>query len=310
MMKKLICIVLAGLMALSMAACASSGGEEPGVTEPMELKRPDLSAITNWVLTAEYEGNAAKPREYIYDHNGILQGFGSHKASTAVNDLGGKTVRLTAYTDEGEVSPMLSKFEYVYDAKGMLVAYNRMEAISNKLADSFTFEYDDQGRLIKQEKFYMELPQETISYTYDDQGRLAGAKYLTTVYDVTYTYTYGQERWPDCVSYTLNYVKTGNVEQCKVLLQPKVEHDQSHYRLTLVAGEGSEGVTVGKELVIYEELINTVGNASAVRIELTKWDSFQMGWVPLGQYGAMNAINWSAGSGTLVFKPLAAYLAQ
>jgi hypothetical protein len=181
--------------------------------------------------------------------------------------------------------------------------------MSGKIADSFLFTYDDRGRLIRQEKFYMELPQETITYTYDQQ-RLVGASYQTSVYDVTYSLNYGLQQWPDSVSYTVRYVKTGNVEECKVMLSSRVEHDKTHYRLTLVAGEGSEGVTVGKELVVYEELIDTLGDADAVRIVLGDWGSFHMGWVPMRQLGAMNAANWASGSATFVYTPLAVYLAQ
>lgn len=309
-MKKWIGLVLAALMMLSLAACASSGEEGTAATEPEQLQRPDLSAVSNWVMTAEYEGSSEKVRKYSYDNNGVLTGFGSHEATAVENELGGKTVRLISYDEKGEPSPFLSKHEYVYDAKGNLAAYRRLEPMSgDKLADSFTFEYDELGRLTKQEKSYMDLPQETITYTYDQQ-RLVGASYQTSVYDVTYSLSYGQQRWPDSISYTVRYVKTGNVEDCKVMLSSRVEHDQTHFRLTLVAGEGSEGVAVGKELVVYEELIDSLGDADAVRIALGDWGSFHMGWVPMRQFGALNAANWSSGSGVFVYTPLAVYLAQ
>lgn len=308
-MKKWICVLLAALLALSAAACASAGEEGTSGTQPEPLKRPDLSAVTNWVMTAEYEGSSEKVRKYEYDNSGNLTGFGDYNATSEDNDRGGKTLKLTAYDKQGQVSAQLSRLEYVYDGNGRLAEYRRFEAISNKLADSFLFTYDENGRLIKQEKSYMDLPQETISYTYEGQ-RLVGASYQTSVYDVTYSLSYGQQRWPDSISYTVRYVKTGNVEQCKVMLSSRVEHDKTHYRLTLVAGEGSEGVTVGKELVVYEELIDSLGDADAVRIVLGDWGSFHMGWVPMGQFGALNAANWSSGSGAFVYTPLAVYLAQ
>jgi hypothetical protein len=59
-----------------------------------------------------------------------------------------------------------------------------------------------------------------------------------------------------------------------------------------------------------EELIDSLGDADAVRIALGDWGSFHMGWVPMRQFGALNAANWSSGSGVFVYTPLAVYLAQ
>ena len=58
------------------------------------------------------------------------------------------------------------------------------------------------------------------------------------------------------------------------------------------------------------ELIDSLGDADAVRIALGDWGSFHMGWVPMRQFGALNAANWSSGSGVFVYTPLAVYLAQ
>lgn len=309
-MKKMLCFLLAVLMLLSMAACTSpeQGGADTG-TKPAEPVRPDLGEFSPWLLTLEYEDDTSKFREYTYDQNGVLTGYGSHRASTSGNDLGGKTVKLVSYDQDGKVSNTLSKYEYVYDAKGNLVQYRRLEALGDKLADSFNFTYDEQGRLIRQEKFYMDLPQETATYTYD-QENLVGATYQTSVYDASYTYTYGQEKWPQTVEYTIRYLKTENVEQGKVLVRSQVKHDAFLYRLTLTVGEGSEGAPAGKELLMYEELIDTAGDADAVRIVVGDWGGFHMGWLPMQQLGAMNAVNWSVSGGTYVFKPLAVYLTQ
>lgn len=308
-MKKWFCAALVALLAFGAAACSSEGQNGTSGTEPTVLRRPDLSSYASWVLTTEYELSSEKHRSYEYDNQGNLTGFSNYKAVREDNDRGGKTVKLTAYDDHGQVSALHSKFEYIYDEAGLLVEYRREEPISSKLADSFVFTYDSEGRLVKQEKFYMELPQETVSYTYD-ADRLTGASYQTSVYDVTYTYTYGQEKWPDSIEFTKEYVKTGNREEGKLVIGNTVDHDASHFRLTLMAAEGSVGVAVGQTLLVYEELIDSLGDADAVRLQLGDWGNFQMGWVPMGQLGALNAVNWSGGSATLVFKPLSVYLTE
>ena len=55
------------------AAVGTSG------TQPEPLKRPDLSAVTNWVMTAEYEGSSEKVRRYEYDNSGNHVGYPYHR---------------------------------------------------------------------------------------------------------------------------------------------------------------------------------------------------------------------------------------
>ena len=308
-MKKLICLMLAALMALSMAACAGSGEETTAVTEPEVFERPDLDQFAPWVLTAEYEGTGGKLRNYEYNENGELTGFGDYKAVTEENDRGGKTLKLTAYDSEGKVSAQFSKYEYIYDEAGRMVEYKRFEAIGNKLADSFVFTYDADGQLVKQEKFYMELPQETIEYTYEGQ-QLTKSSYKTSVYDATYTYVLDDAGWPAEIRYTVRYVKTGNVDEGTLVLDAKVEQDAKHYQVTLTAEVGDEDQKATRELLVYEEVIDTAGDVDAVRIVLGDWGSFQMGWVPARALGSLVGANWSGGTGTYIYKPLSVYLTE
>lgn len=305
-MKKVLCAVLAGLLALSMAACAT-GGDNPGSTEETKTySRPDLGEFAPWVLTAEYELTSEKKRDYRYDQNGELTGFGDYKAASAENDQGGKTVTLTAYDQDGKVSNYLSKFEYIYDSEGRLAAYRRLEAPSGKLADSYTFTYNADGKVVKQEKFYMEMLQETMEYTYDGE-LMTKATFKSTVYESTYSYTYDETGVPCKLDYHTLYVKTGKVDEGVLELKKEEILDGSVYRLTLCVSEESDSAAAGKELMVYEELIDSVGGVDAVRLQFNDWGFFHIGAVPMRQLGAMAAANWSSGSATLIFKPLAVY---
>lgn len=310
-MKKIFCLVLSLLLLLSMAGCKQSQStNDPVPTDaPTEPTKPSLEAFGPWVLTTEYEKDTDKLRNYRYDESGSLLGFGDYEVSTESNDQGGKTLKLTAYDAEGNVSTMLSKMHYVYNAEGKLVAYQRYEALGGKLADSFVFEYDSNGNMVKQEKFYMDNWHETITYSYES-GRLTAATFKSSVYESSYTYVYDDDGVLSQLNFHTKYVKSGNEDKGSLALLKSVYEDDTTYRVILSTGSGSDGVSQGKEVVRYEEVYDAEGKPLSVTLELKEWGLFQIAAMPMRQCGAMNTANWSAGSAKFVYKPLDVYLAQ
>lgn len=308
-MKKLLCLTLSLLLLLSMAGCKDSG-DGPAPTEaPTAPAKPDLQQFGPWVVTTEYEKDTDKLRNYSYDESGNLLGFGDYKATSEINDQGGKTVKLLAYDAEGNVSNMLSKLHYIYNAEGRLVGYQRYEALGNKLADSFVFEYDSNGNMVKQEKFYMDNWHETITYTYEGK-QLTAAAFKSSVYEASYSYVYDSDGLLSQLDFCTKYVKSGNEVKGSLALQKSVYEDDTTYRVSLSTGSASDGVSQGKEVVRYEEVYDAEGKPVSVTLELKEWGLFQIASIPMRQCGAMNAANWSSGSAKFVYQPLAEYLAQ
>ena len=309
-MKKLLCLVLSALLLLSMAGCKSGDGNgaDPTVA-PTEPPKPSLEEFGPWVLTAEYEKDTDKLRNYRYDESGALLGFGDYEASTESNDQGGKTVKFTAYDADGNESAMLSKMHYVYDADGKLVAYQRYEALGGKLADSFVFEYDSNGNMVRQEKFYMDNWHETITYRYEN-GRVVAGTFKSSVYEAEYTYVYDSEGVLSQLDFHTKYIKSGNEDKGSLALVKSVYEDKNTYRVILSTGKASDGVSQGKEVVRYEVSYDDSGKPLHVTLELKEWGLFQIATMPMRQCGAMNTANWSAGSAKFVYKPLADYVKQ
>ena len=309
-MKKLLCLALSLLLLLSMVGCKDGGDGTAPTEAPGIPAKPALEDFGPWVLTAEYEKDTDKLRNYRYDENGNLLGFGDYKATSEANDLGDKTVKLVPYDADGSVSNMLSKMHYIYDATGKLVGYQRYEALGDKLADSFVFEYDTAGNMVKQEKSYMDKWHETITYTYDGT-KLTAATFKSSVYEAAYTYIYDAEGILSQLDFTVDYVKSGNVVEGSIVLQKTVYEDEKTYRVTLSAGSASNGVSQGKEVIRYEEMYDDEGKPLSVTLEFREWGGlFQVGAMPMRRCGAMNTANWSAGSAKFVYKPLANYIAQ
>lgn len=310
-MKKVLCLILSVLLLLSMVGCkdADSGETAAPTDGPTEPTKPSLESFGPWVLTTEYTKNSDTFRQYRYDDDGALLGYGNYEATSEANDLGGKTVKLVAYDDEGNVSDRLSKMHYVYNADGRLMSYQRYEALGGKLADSFVFEYDSNGNMVKQEKFYMDNWHETITYTYDGK-QLTGATFKSSVYEASYSYAYDDEGILNRLDFSTKYVKSGNVVKGSLALQKSVYEDDTTYRVSLATGSASDGVSQGKEILRYEEIYDAEGKPVSVTLEVKEWGLFQNGSIPMRQCGAMNTANWSSGTAKYVYKPLADYLAQ
>lgn len=307
-MKKFLSLTLACLLLLSMAACKIGDGDPSPTEAPTEPARPSLEQYGPWVLTAEYEGTTEKKREYRYGENGSLLGYGDYQATSSDNDLGGKTVKLVPYDENGQVSTYLSKHQYVYNAAGKLVRYQRNEAIGDKLADSYTFEYNADGKMIKQEKFYMDIWQEGIEFTYDGD-KLTKSSFKSSVYEASYTFIYDSDGILSELNFTTKYVKSGNVDKGTLALQKNVHEDDTTYRVTLSTSDSSDGVSKGKTILTYEERYDAAGNIQSVQVEVADWGLFQVAAVPMRQLGAMNTVNWSGGSAKFVYQPLSVYLA-
>ena len=310
-MKRLLCLILGLLLLLSMVGCKQGkGGEGPATTDaPMVSAKPDLADFGPWVLTAEYEPNADHFRQYRYAENGALQGFGDYKVTSESNDLGGRTLILTAYDADGNVSSKLSKLHYLYNADGKLAGYQRYEALGGKLADSFVFEYDTAGNVVKQEKFYMDNWHETITYTYEGT-KLVSAGFKSSVHEASYGYGYDDSGVISRIEYSVKYVKSGNVVKGTLVLQKSIYEDDTTYRVSLSSGGASEGVTQGKEVLRYEVKYGEQSKPLSVTLEVMEWGVFQSGFLPMRQMGALNPVNLSGGSAKFVYQPLGDYVVQ
>lgn len=310
-MKKLLCLALAMLLLLSMVGCKKEKAAEP--TAPTEAtvapSKPSLGEYGPWVLTAEYQRDTDKLRNYSYDANGALTGFGDYKASTESNDLGGKTVKLVAYDSQGKVSTILSKLIYVYDAEGKLVTYQCREALGDTLAENVTFEYDAKGNMVKQEKRYGDNWQDTATYTYDGE-KLVSSTFENSVNKATYSYVYDTEGVLSQLNFDVKYIKSGNEVKGNLALLKSVYQDDTTYRVILSAGSASEGVAQGKEILFYEVKYDEQGKPLRITLEVKSWELFQSGYIPMRQLGAMNATNWSGGCAKFVYKPLDVYLGK
>lgn len=310
-MKKLLSLMLSLLLLLSLGGCKQEqGGEGPAPTEePSVSQKPDLEAFGPWVLAAEYEKNTPHFRQYRYAENGALLGFGDYEVTSETNELGGSTLIMTAYDADGNVSGKLSKLHYLYDADGKLAGYQRYEALGGKLADSFVFEYDTDGNMVKQEKFYMDNWHETITYTYEGE-KLVSAGFKSSVYEAAYSYVYDDDGVISQIDFSTKYVKSGNVVKGSLALQKSVYEDDTTYRVSLSSGGASDGVTQGKEVLRYEVKYDQQGKPLSVTLEIMECGLFQNGFLPMRQLGAMNAVNLSGGTAKFVYQPLADYVAQ
>ena len=310
-MKKFLCLVLSLLLVLSMAGCKQEQeADGPAPTEaPTVSAKPDLDDFGPWVLTTEYEKDTDHLRQYRYAENGALLGFGDYQMTSETNDQGGRTLILTAYDANGNVSDKLSKLHYLYDADGKLVGYQRYEALGGKLADSFTFEYDAGGNMVKQDKFYMDNWHETITYTYEGK-KMVSAGFKSSVYEASYGYVYDEAGVISQVEFDIKYVKSGNEVKGSLALQKSIYEDDTTYRVSLASGSASDGVTQGKEVLRYEVKYDEQGKPLSVTLEVMEWGLFQNGFLPMRQLGAMNAVNLSGGTAKFVYKPLADYVKQ
>ena len=312
-MKKLLCLVLSLVLALSIFGCKKQDDTQntaPSATEaPTSPKHPVLEDFGPWVVSVEYQRDTDKLRNYRYNDAGALLGFGDYQAATETNDQGGKTVKLIAYDADGKENAMLSKLEYAYNAKGQLVSYQCIEAAGGQLGENVTFDYDAEGNMVKQIKCYGDNLQDTITYTYESK-RVKTATFVNSVNEATYSYVYDDAGVLSQLDFNVKYIKSGNTIKGSLALQKSVYQDDTTYRVVLSAGGASEGVTQGKEILFYEVKFDEQGKPMYVTLELKEWGLFQNGCIPMRQLGAMNATNWSGGSAKFVYKPLDVYLAQ
>lgn len=309
-MKKFLCVMLACLLTLSMAACKNSVDETPDPTQaPTEPVKQALSECGAWVVAKEYELSSSKSRDYRYDSQGNLLGYDDYQATSEANDLGGKTVTLIPYDKDGKVITHLSKHMYIYDEAGRLVKYQRNEGKTGNLADNFVFEYNSDGKMVKQTKYYMTNFHEEITYTYEGE-KLTKSTFRSTVHEAEYTYIYDSEGVPSQVNFLVEYVKSDNEIKGSLVLLKSVYESDTVRRVTLSASNESTGIEQGKEVLVYQEHYDEQGKVLRVEIELLQWELFQIAWMPMRQLGAMNPTNMSGGTAKLVYQPLSVYWAN
>lgn len=308
-MKKFLCVLLSCLMLLFMAACKRDGETTPPPTEnPGQVTRPSLEACGPWVVSTEFELASGKNREYRYDAQGKLLGYDQYQATYKANELGGETMQLIPYDQNGNLITHLSVHTYVYNEAGQLAKYQRNEG-TGKLADSFLFSYNSDGKVIKQEKFYMDNFHELIEFVYEGE-KLTKSTFRSSVHEAEYTYVYDSEGVPSQINYLIKYVKSGNEIKGNLALQKSVYETDTLRRVTLSSSSQSSGVAQGKEVLIFEEHYDAQGQVQKVELQLLNWELFQVAWMPMRQLGAMNTTHWSGGTAKFVYEPLSVYLAN
>lgn len=207
-MKKVISILLALVMALSLCACAKT--EEPGTTggnagtTGSNAGTTQTPATTKTVLcltkiVASYEGE-----ECIY--NVTYKEDGIHvtpeklvDAYDTVYDASGKVLSELRYNDEGINTDRIT---CTYNNAGLLTGKLYWDVEDDSLAEQYTCTYNDHGQLVKTEYDNHGIITHGREYAYDSNG------YLTT------EYYYGdkgvlRERY----EYTTN--SEGQIQSCK-----------------------------------------------------------------------------------------------
>lgn len=319
-LKKILCLLLAVLMVISMAACgedADQGGDKnsdggnknPGKNPTVPTTTVPAEDDTVWVLVQESDMGSSRYTKYIYDENGDLAAGEFYMDGKKTIDIqfvstptasGGKIVeQLRKGLKEEEFS---KDTEFEYDAADRLIRatdYGYMGEISC----IYTFTYNEAGQLTEQVCMKDEEEVKKLTFVYDGDKLMEGHYWEPDGSYGHYIYTYDDDGLPVKAEVDTNYM------------------DEQKYTLEFVTVEGGDwwqlkatedchNVVGGRKLFYYEEQAEYGEKPHQRYVSIKSWGIFCTGWVPLVSFGCINPSNYFIGSAELYYEPLEVHLAK
>ena len=191
-MKKLIAILLALMIALSLAACSGNNSPKSNTSQsdsdPIDSTTPEEMEESVPVFAKTKEtlyGHTYVYSDYTIDENGRITGYKKdNEKYTLTYDEKGNLL-----TEKHELSNGKPYTDtYTYDEKNMPI---RHDDSSRNNTYVFTYEYDNQGRVIKKHSELKDgdYPQDWL-YEYDENDVLIKETQVSkhSTYEITYSY--------------------------------------------------------------------------------------------------------------------------
>lgn len=328
-MKKLLCLVLALLMVLSMAACGEDpqengetkdpGNQNPGTTGNIPTTaaptEPSVEDLGPWVISQETD-HANDRFVYAYDENGNLTGYEAFDGSKKYRDYqaiysdtasGGKL--LVIESKHVQDKEFKKTFEMEYDADGKLIRCSNY-TFGDDVSSEYLFTYDQNGYLSRYVYTYEGMLGDqvtrVVNYTFEN-GLLTAVEQTVQVEgeavqkENAYAYQYDEEGYLKRIDYNRYDVE----ESGTILLVKDV-----HIGYTdLVVAEGGDNEDVGRTLFRIEEETDSDGKICKFIVTLKRWHFTQEFAIPYFLFGMPNSSAWDSCYGTITFVRLDTYLA-
>lgn len=300
-LRKLLCMVLAMLMVLSMVACGKDAddgenadkGKNPGKDPTVPTTTAPAEDDTVWVLTKEYDGDN-RYTLYYYDTEGNLIGgeyyqdskkWGDYQFVTTTTEDGGKIVE-KSYKNVKDTE-YSKQYSYEYDAEGKLI---KVEDISRYSSSYWTFAYNADGDVTEALHMTDEGQQEKVTYTYQD-GTLYQVNYYKSENNWgIYTYTYDANGFP--VKIEIENVYAG--EPGQEILDLVRSEDSYGWQIDKVSGGKLIKFSIeDRDNVPYERIL-----------QFYRPGIFMDGWLPTVMMGCMDTADFTAQYIKLCYMPL------
>lgn len=156
-------------------------------------------------------------------------------------DENGKLKNLTIYMGPKEKLVRFRAFEFVYDDKGNMTKETLYAGGNNKVMDTTDYEYDENGRLIKEICDSYGTKSE-ITYKYNENGDISETveTYNSTVYENSYVYSYDENGNPAKRSAT--YVTKELDDSGNVITETSTSEETLYaYKNGILLEESAEG---------------------------------------------------------------------
>ena len=316
-MKKLFCLLLVIMMLLSVAACGESGdkndggGAPSGTTQPTDPNTPAPGDDTVWVLVKEHSMGSKRYTQYVYDEQGNLLGGEFFNGSEKMGDYqyvtteaadGSKTVEIRyKHVDDSDfITDGVMKF----NAEGKIIHYQEYDVDGNIRNYSYTFTYNDEGKLIQQVGAGNDSGDKKLTLTYDDD-RLTGTHYTESDGDYAkFTYSYGADGLPAGVQMEYDSMDYQNSMSFDFVIKEL----EGEWKLR--SDTDAPRPMDNRDLFVITENYDADGNLYSVKLDAKAWGVFCNGWVPTVELGCLDVDNFFYGTAQLVYMPLDVYLAE
>lgn len=329
-MKKLICLLLSVLLLMSLAACGegepvenTDGSTPSGTTQPTDPTNPSNPSNSDdptdpepedetvWVLAKEHSMGSKRYTKYFYDEQGnLLSGefyngsdkMGDYQYVTTENADGGKTVevRYKSVNDSEYITDGIMKF----NAQGKIVHYQEYDINGNIRDYSYTFTYNDAGKLIQQVGTGSDSGDKKLIVTYEGD-RLTGTHYTESDGDFAkFSYSYDADGNPASVQMEYDSLDYQNSMSFDFVIR------EFEDEWKLCSEKDAPKPMDNRDLFVVTKNCDSDGNLHSVKIDAKPWGVFCNSWVPTAELGCLDVDNFFYGTAQLVYMPLDVYLAE
>ena len=322
-LKKLLCLVLAILMMLSMVACGqdTGDGEKDGSskkpsenpTVPSSTGEPTLEDIGPWVVTEEYDYRGDR-FVYQYDESGELVSYEAFDGTKKYRDY---VATYTVTAEGGKVTVIESKhvqdekfeksYEIEYNAKGDMIRYSNY--YRDEVTSEYIFTYDAEGYLTSYVYSYEGMlgdpVKRTVNYTFRD-GLLRNVEQFVQIEgkeaerENAYSYDYDAEGYLKTIQYTRGE-ESGVID-----LETNIYGDM----VILRVADDCDHYVPNRNLISIKEYQDDYGLPSEYIVILNSWGFQQIHAYPYFLMGMANSSNWQYCAGKVTFTRLDVYLAE